>query len=715
MKAKRLFTFALLAGTLSVHLCAQLATDTLREVVITGTGTTHLLKDAPVQTEVISRKMLDAFGGKSIEEILGGLTASFSFNEGDMGSQMQLGGLGNAYILILIDGKRLHGDVGGENDLGLIDPQNIERIEIVRGAQSALYGSDAMAGVINIITRKHHQESIYLENTTRHGSHQDWRQHNGVGLAFGKVSSYTNWQVQHSDGWQNTSQEFAEAQVISNSVKKTVNRFTNWQLSERLTYTPTPQWEYYADGSIYRKDIVRPKDGKHPSCDVFTYDLMYRNASLGAGAKWKINRTDVVTLDLDWNLHNYYYHFTATTLMDGYDPNGVYTNYFPYFAGQSQLQSRQERYMAHLKGIFVLPHQHHFSTGLEYRYDYLHAPMRTATGTAGDQTTALYVQDEWNLIPWLNITAGLRLNQNRGFGFRATPKISTLLSAGDFRFRMGWSQGFKTPTTKELYYRYLHVMGSSTFFNLGNTNLHPQTSNYYHLGTEYRGRHCNISVTGYLNRVDRMIALVNVPVSEIPKDITSSYTGDGSNSIVARQYLNMEDARTYGVDINVQHDLSRQWTAGGNYSYLNTDANRYDPKHDRLQRVTIDGMAHHKWNAFVTWTHRCTDRYRFSVQLSTRGSSKRYYQNNGDGKAFQIWRVNSTHDWGKADSRLSYRLTLGIDNILNYRDMTMHPLHLGTTTAGRTAYVGFGMKFRQGKKTFADTGTKGGEHGDEEE
>ena len=91
----------------------SLRTEALPEVVVTGTGTEHLLRNAPVQTEIISRKMLDSFGGRSIEEILGALTASFAFSEGDMGSQMQLGGLGNNYILILIDGKRIHGDVGG--------------------------------------------------------------------------------------------------------------------------------------------------------------------------------------------------------------------------------------------------------------------------------------------------------------------------------------------------------------------------------------------------------------------------------------------------------------------------------------------------------------------------------------------------------------------------------------------------------------------------
>ena len=79
----------------------------LDEVVVTGTGTEHLLKNAPVQTEVISGKALKNFAGKSVEDMLGMLTASFDFNEGDMGSQMQMNGLGNSYILVLIDGKRI--------------------------------------------------------------------------------------------------------------------------------------------------------------------------------------------------------------------------------------------------------------------------------------------------------------------------------------------------------------------------------------------------------------------------------------------------------------------------------------------------------------------------------------------------------------------------------------------------------------------------------
>ncbi|MBR4434071.1 MAG: TonB-dependent receptor [Bacteroidaceae bacterium] len=679
-------------------------TEALPEVVVTGTGTEHLLRNAPVQTEIISRKMLNSYGGRSIEEILAGLTASFAFGEGDMGSQMQLGGLGNSYILILIDGKRIHGDVGGENDLGLIDPQNIERIEIVKGAQSALYGSDAMAGVVNIITKKvrgEHSsakdEGLQIDNSTRYGSYNDLRQHNGVALALGPVTSYTNFQLQHTDGWQNTAEEYTEAQVITDSRNKTVNAYTLWQVAERLIYTPRKDLELYADGTYYTKSIHRPQDGHHPSCDVYTYDLMYRNASASTGGRWKPNDTDVVTLDIDWNRHAYYYAYTDTTLSDGYDPLGNFTNYYPYFPGQINLQSDQQRLMAHLKGVFALQASV-LSVGAEYRYDYLNAPMRTATGTADDWTAALYAQNEWNPLAWLNITAGLRLNENGGFGFRATPKVSTMLSLGDFRVRAGWSQGFKTPTTKELHYRYLHTMGSSTFFNLGNTELKAQGSTYVSAGVEYRGERLTASVTGYRNRLDNMIALVNVPLSEIPHDVTSAYTGDGSSAIVARKYMNMEDARTLGVDVNLSYTFAEGLTAGGNYSWLDTQAHEYDTQHDRLEEVVIDGTAHHKWNAYLIWNHRFHKKYKLGANLSTRGSSRRYYQNNGDGAPFQLWRLNTTHDLGTAASHpFTYRIEAGVDNIFNYVDRTMHPYHLGTNSPGRTVYAALVVHFKQGK------------------
>ena len=686
--------------------------DSLQEVVVTGTGTQHLLKNAPVQTEVITQKMLRQYGGKSLEDILAGLTASFAFNEGDMGSQMQLNGLGNSYILILIDGKRIHGDVGGENDLGLIDPHNIEKIEIVKGAQSALYGSDAMAGVVNIITKKHTEKGVFVDNSTRYGSHNDLRQHNSLVLTFGDFSSQTNFQMQRNDGWQNTAEEYAEAMVLTDSKNKTVNKFKNWQVAERLTYKPLKSLELYAEGSYYKKNILRPQNGTHPSCDVYTYDLRYNNASASLGGKWYPRgeksevrgKRDYITLDVDWNKHAYYYDYTAKhydyVLLQGEeygDQNGEWFS-VAMLPGQSKLQSDQQRVMGLLKGIFYLPYENTLNAGAEYRYDYLKAPERTETGTASDQTAALYVQDEFNMLEWLNITAGLRLVDNRSFGLRLTPKISAMLSVGDFRFRLGWSQGFKTPTVKELHYRYLHVMGSSTFFNIGNTNLDPQISNYYSANIEYRGRNFTASVTGYLNKLDNMIALVNVSSGEIPAGITTAYLGDGSTNVQARMYKNMDDARTCGLDFTLSYKVMKGLTLNTAYSYLDTKAHLYDEKTERMNTVVIDGTAHHKWNASAMYSHTFSPSYALGISLSTRGSSTRYYQNNGNGKAYQIWRINTTHDLGKQDKMLAYRLEAGVDNIFNFVDRTMRPYHLGNNTSGTTVYGTFSIKFNYGKR-----------------
>lgn len=697
MKCRLIVGLAFLCSAPALTAQTILSGDSLQEVVVTGTGTQHLLKNAPVQTEVITSRMLRNYGGRSLEDILAGLTASFSFSEDDMGSQMQMNGLGNDYILVLVDGKRIHGDVGGQNDLSLIDPHNIEKIEIVKGASSALYGSDAIAGVINIITKKHH-EGLLAENATRVGSYGDVRQHNGLGFAIGKVKSYTNFQLQHSDGWQNTSTEDPHQTefLIEDSRNMTVNRHTNWQLVERLTYEPVKNLELYAEGSTYWKRIYRPS-GKYAAVDVKTYDMKYRNQSLATGGKWKLNETGQLTLDVNWDRHAYYYYYTAITLTDGYDPQGRFTPYYPYFPDDEELQSDQQRTMAHLKGVFSLPYENRLSGGVEWRYDYLKAPMRVADGKASDHTEAAYVQDELRL-PFATgksavyLTAGLRLNHNGQFGYRLTPKLSGMLSLGEgLRLRATWSQGFKTPTPKEQHYRYVRYM-NATYLYLGNTKLKPQTSNYYALSAEYNWRGLNLTVTGYLNRVADMITLVTIPNTQAPAEYVVTY-----DPVKTRQYQNLETAETKGIDLSLRWRVGKEWLFGGSYSYLDTDAKKYDTTHERLVDVVIDGTAHHKASWFATWNHDFSKAYHAGVGLYGRMSSTRYYQINGNGKAYQIWRLTTTHEL-PLSKKLLLRAEAGVDNIFNYADRTYHGLHLGTTTPGRTVYAKLTLSFTHGKK-----------------
>ena len=685
-----------LAGLVLLSLSAEVSAqsnvamqDSIPEIVVTGTGTEHYLKDAPVQTEVISRKMLDSYAGATLEDILSGLCASFDFSAGDMGANMQLGGLGNGYILILVDGKKMHGDVGGQNNLGLIDPARIERIEIVKGAASALYGSDAIAGVVNIILKKH-RENILIENTSRGGSYGEFRQSNTVQFKVGKFTSSTNFQLKHSDGWQNTTYEDPNRYEypITNSINKTVNRYTDWQVAQRFDYQATKDLSLYADGSFYRKRIYRPCGVP----DYKTYDFLYRNSSVATGGKLKLKNSNSIMLDVNYDSHAYYYMYTRETWDKEYDDSGKEIS-FPYFPGDKGLQSDQSRLLLQLKGIFNLPYFNRLSVGTDTEINWLDAPRRLdEKDQVSDYTTSFYAQDEWTPIERLNITAGGRLTVNQNFGVRITPKVSALYKLGAFNLRATYSEGFKTPTLKELHYRYIRQM-SIISLNLGNTELDPQTSRYVSGGLEYNGTRFSINVTGYCNWVDNMITLVTIPLSQAPGDLVVTY-----DPARVRQYQNMDDARTYGVDVNAKWTPVQSLTLTGGYSYLDTEANQYDEEDQVMKHVIIDGMAHHRATVSAIWTHAWRrSNYRLGIGVYGRIQSKRYYQDDGNGKAYNLWRLNTRHQF-KLGKRWNAEVNAGIDNIFNYYETTYHSLNYGTTTAGRTFYGSLMIQFGQ-KKT----------------
>ena len=685
-----------LAGLVLLSLSAEVSAqsnvamqDSIPEIVVTGTGTEHYLKDAPVQTEVISRKMLDSYAGATLEDILSGLCASFDFSAGDMGANMQLGGLGNGYILILVDGKKMHGDVGGQNNLGLIDPARIERIEIVKGAASALYGSDAIAGVVNIILKKH-RENILIENTSRGGSYGEFRQSNTVQFKVGKFTSSTNFQLKHSDGWQNTTYEDPNRYEypITNSINKTVNRYTDWQVAQRFDYQVTKDLSLYADGSFYRKRIYRPCGVP----DYKTYDFLYRNSSVATGGKLKLKNSNSIMLDVNYDSHAYYYMYTRETWDKEYDDSGKEIS-FPYFPGDKGLQSDQSRLLLQLKGIFNLPYFNRLSVGTDTEINWLDAPRRLdEKDQVSDYTTSFYAQDEWTPIERLNITAGGRLTVNQNFGVRITPKVSALYKLGAFNLRATYSEGFKTPTLKELHYRYIRQM-SIISLNLGNTELDPQTSRYVSGGLEYNGTRFSINVTGYCNWVDNITTLVTIPLSQAPGDLVVTY-----DPARVRQYQNMDDARTYGVDVNAKWTPVQSLTLTGGYSYLDTEANQYDEEDQVRKHVIIDGMAHHRATVSAIWTHAWRrSNYRLGIGVYGRIQSKRYYQDDGNGKAYNLWRLNTRHQF-KLGKRWNAEVNAGIDNIFNYYETTYHSLNYGTTTAGRTFYGSLMIQFGQ-KKT----------------
>jgi outer membrane receptor for ferrienterochelin and colicins len=212
------------------------------------------------------------------------------------------------------------------------------------------------------------------------------------------------------------------------------------------------------------------------------------------------------------------------------------------------------------------------------------------------------------------------------------------------------------------------------------------------VGGEYTWNGLSVTATAYYNKVKDMITLVTIPNKDAPAEYILQY-----DPVKTRQYQNVEDARTYGVDVTARYSW-HSFSVGMGYSYLDTEANQYDTEHDVMKQVIIDGMAHHKGNVFTTWNRRLTTNYVLGIGLYGRFSTKRYYQINGDGKGYQLWRINTSHDFGHS-RKMNYRLEVGVDNIFNYVDKTYHGLHLGTTTPGTTLYVSFTIRFAQGKKT----------------
>lgn len=647
----------------------------LEEVVVTGTGTEHYLKDAPVQTEVITRRALEQFQARSMEELLAGLSPSLTFHDGSMGSHIQLNGLNNDYILILIDGKRMNGDVGGQNDLNLLNPANIERIEIVKGAASSLYGSDAIAGVINIITKKHHDKTEFT-STSRVGAYGDVRESASLGLTIGKVKSMTGMNFHHTDGWRNTDLQWNQQLLKPSSTMKTVNRSTNYTLTESLDWNVNDRLSLTASGSCYERWVVRP----HGPWSYLPNDFYYRNYGFAAGGKYRLGGRNYLTADLSYDRYGYFYDYKLQEVTD-YFKDGDRITYFP---GQRIKQSVQRQVLGQTKGVFYIGDRHLLNTGFEYLYNHLESPHHIDGDRASVYTLAAYAQEEWTAADDVVLTAGARGTVHKETGFNLSPKIAVLYNKGDFRLRASYALGYKSPTVKELYYNYTATLGggSLTAYH-GNKDLKAQTSQYASVGAEYAGRKFQASVTAYANFLRNMIELVeiNLTAEEKLDEIEKS-----------KMYLNLTQARIWGVDFTFNYQPVQTLTVSGGYSFSDPRAQYPDQGADYMKYIPIDATSQHNATLNASW-HHTWSRYRLGLAVYGRYQSVRRYVEDNDADAFQTWRINTAHTL-LGMKKWTLTLNVGVDNLFNYVDRTPFGRNRATTTPGRTVYASALIKFK---------------------
>lgn len=650
----------------------------LNEVVVTGTGTEHYLKDAPVQTEVITGKALEQYQARSIDDLLSGLCPSLTFHDGDMGSHIQLNGLNNDYLLIMINGKRMNGDIGGQNDLNQLNPDNIERIEIVKGAASSLYGSDAIAGVINIITKRN-REKMELSSTTRVGEHGDVRQSSSFGFNYGKLKSVTGVNFRHTDGWRNTDMQWDQNQLKSGSTLQTVNRSTNYTLSQNLEWQVNRKLNLTAEGTYYERWVMR----SHGAWKYLSNDFYYRNYTLAAGGKYKLNNRNYLTADFTYGRYGYFYDYKLNEYTDYFIDNKDHDR-ITYFAGQRIKQSIQKQALAQVKGIFYFGDRHILNTGIEYQYNHLESPHRIEGNAASVYTIAVYLQEEWTATEHFTLTAGVRGTQHKETGLNLSPKISALYKAGDFNLRASYSLGYKAPTIKELYYNYSGVIGggSLTAYH-GNTNLKAQTSQYASAGIEYVGKKFQASLTGYMNHIHNMIELVEIPVSSEEKFLEIEKS---------KQYNNLTKARIYGMDFSFNYHPTKDIALGGGYSYADPKAQYPNRGDDYLKYLYIDATSNHNITFNATWRH-AWNRYLLGVGIYGKYQSTRHYINDNNADGFQTWRINTSHSLLKMKN-WSLTMNVGVDNLFDYVDRTPFGRNRATSTPGRNFYASALIKFK---------------------
>lgn len=647
----------------------------LDEVVVTGTGTEHYLKDAPVQTEIITQKVLEQFQARSMEELLSVLSPSLTFHDGDMGSHIQLNGLNNDYILIMIDGKRMNGDVGGQNDLNLLNPANIERIEIVKGAASSLYGSDAIAGVINIITKKNHEKTDFT-STTRVGEHGDIRESASLGLTIGKVKSVTGMNFRHTDGWQNTDMQWNQQQLKPGSTLMTVNRSSNYTVTENLEWTVNHQLALHAGGSYYERWVTR----SHGQWSYLPNDFYYRNYGFTAGGKYKLTTRNYLTADVSYDRYGYFYDYKLQEVTD-YFKDG---NRITYYPGQRIKQSLQRQVLGQAKGVFYFGKHHILNTGLEFLYNHLESPHHIDGDEASVYTLAAYAQEEWTPVGNLVMTVGARATVHKETGFNLSPKASILYKTGNFHLRASYALGYKSPTVKELYYNYTATLGGGVLTAYhGNKDLKAQTSQYTSVGLEYASNKFQASVTGYVNLLRNMIELVEInrTAEEKLNEIEKS-----------KKYMNLTRARIWGMDFTFSCQPTKDITIGGGYSYADPKAQYPNQGINYMEYIPIDATSQHNATLNATWSHSWKH-YQLGLGVYGRYQSVLRYIEDNNADAFQTWRINTAHTLLRT-KKWTLTLNAGIDNIFNYVDRTPFGRNRATTTPGRTFYASALIKFK---------------------
>lgn len=639
----------------------------LNEVVVTGSRAARPIKLSPVTTQVLGGKQLVEAGYSNLQQALQQETPGLNIQKVGFGNEISMQGLDARHVLFLMDGERMTGDMAGNLDYERFNLHAIDRIEIVKGASSTLYGSRAAGAVINLITKKTNQP-LSIDAGVRYGqmnerNYKDVKSGDFLNM-FERNADRPNLQswvsagfkagafTSQTDVWYSESDAFYMYQAEND--KKVYTQEANPFLPHDIVVT-----------SLAARPPMGIEGTEHISAAQKLYYEPNKNLTvLAYGSAFFMNTYDLVqdmsfSQARDWTggLKATYHvkdWFSVIASMHG--------DFYDRFKRHERIDTRKKVYKSRILQPRLTITSDYFKGhsmifGIEHVSDDLTSDrfVNREMTTRSLKETEYFLQDEWTVNPKWVLSAGVRTNFSHAFGFMGMPKVALKFSPTEhWSFRANYSMGYRSPSIKELFFNWDHL---GMFQIKGNEQLQPEKNNYVSVGTEYSGDRLFVSATAYCNKFrDKIEGVWRI------YDMQYNF-----------EYTNLSKQRLVGLETLLKWHMFDFLTLNGTYSFVNVS------KNDGIQ---INTTSPHAATASLDYRYSRKN-YRLGAVLSASymGSKKFDVQD----RVF-VEEYNKSYDaYFRCDlpqyvlcnlsvSQTFYnkvKLTLGVDNLFNYVPKTL--------------------------------------------
>ena len=526
----------------------------LGQVTVTASGHAQQLEDAPASISVITREQIEQRYYQDATDALRDIPGVIitGGGPGDRGNDIVIRGMPSQYTLILVDGKpvstretRPNGSAGFEQDW-LPPLQAIERIEVVRGPMSTLYGSDAIGGVVNVITRKVAEEwggAVQLDTIIQDDSRSGDIQQGNFSLSGPLLADTLGLQVY---GRASSRQE---DRFVDGFEEKNLRN-----LNARLSFTPTDNQDFTLEAGKTKQDrrsligYSAPATGCRGGCTDSDNEFTRETLALTHTGRWDFGTTD-----------SYLQREEAENL-----------------TREMKITNTSA------KSALVMPLGDHLLTvGANFEKEELSddTSNRISDRTEVDTSKwALFAEDEWMLPGNVSITAGLRLDDDENFGSHVSPRLYGVWGmAPRWTLKGGVSTGFRSPALRELTADWGQVSRGGNIY--GNPDLEPETSVNKELGLYFNaGRDLQANVTVFHNDFKDKITRVACPIS-ICTDGPNQFGSDPTYRV------NVDEAVTQGVEAAVSTTLARTLDLTLSYTYTDSEQKSGEYKGQPLNQI----------------------------------------------------------------------------------------------------------------------------------